>query len=538
MIKIKAAYIGNSNEAFIENKFQDGINVIYSLDNDRGKTILMQSIMYTLGAIPTFPESFHYKDYIYILDLDVNGRKVSILRDHNSFAVQEEGSIDLFDSVKSYTSFWREELNLPPIVKDDHAVPIGLELYTQMFFIGQDDISSAKIKAGQFNKQDFTEMLYTIAGLGKKGLSPSEAEALKHKKNELREYIKTLEKETKALKLRGTALCQISTTVDTRNMAELFNDLDTIQHEISGLQKSRSRILARLTKDKIVLDELRSLQSEVKTGQLVCLSCGKQTIGYRMAGASAIFDVTSSEMRNQIIHSLQNRIEDNTNKIDTLTDELRTAQKRFSDLLSENREFNLADVLAYKSEYLDEKELDDKIQASRYELEDITSQLEFSQQITKKLSLRRNDFMNELLSKMSHARCVISGNKNEPYYEKLFSTNANVFSGSDRTIYFVSRCYALTKQIRHGMPLLIDSFRADDLSSEREDRLIDLLEEVDNQIILTTTIKKEEHGISKYEKDSRVHAIDYSSHKLNKLLNSSYNGDFAQKAAEFGIVFF
>lgn len=105
MIKIKAAYIGNSNEAFIENKFQDGINVIYSLDNDRGKTILMQSIMYTLGAIPTFPESFHYKDYIYILDLDVNGRKISILRDHNSFAVQEEGSIDLFDSVKSYTSF-------------------------------------------------------------------------------------------------------------------------------------------------------------------------------------------------------------------------------------------------------------------------------------------------------------------------------------------------------------------------------------------------------------------------------------------------
>ena len=65
-----------------------------------------------------------------------------------------------------------------------------------------------------------------------------------------------------------------------------------------------------------------------------------------------------------------------------------------------------------------------------------------------------------------------------------------------------------------------------------------MLEEVDNQIILTTTIKKEEHGISKYEKDSRVHAIDYSSHKLNKLLNSSYNGDFAQKAAEFGIVFF
>lgn len=68
MIKIKAVYIGDATESFVERNFSDGINVIYSMDNNRGKTVLMQGIMYTLGALPTFPSSFPYRDYIYIAD--------------------------------------------------------------------------------------------------------------------------------------------------------------------------------------------------------------------------------------------------------------------------------------------------------------------------------------------------------------------------------------------------------------------------------------------------------------------------------------
>lgn len=69
MVSLKAAYIGNGLESFVEDGFSDGINVIYSTDNNRGKTILMQGIMYALGAIPTFPDGFSYREYIYIVDL-------------------------------------------------------------------------------------------------------------------------------------------------------------------------------------------------------------------------------------------------------------------------------------------------------------------------------------------------------------------------------------------------------------------------------------------------------------------------------------
>ena len=148
--------------------------------------------------------------------------------------------------------------------------------------------------------------------------------------------------------------------------------------------------------------------------------------------------------------------------------------------------------------------------------------------------------MDSLLSKMNLARRTISGNTQESPYESLFSTKANVFSGSDSTVYFAARTYAIASEINHGMPIMIDSFRADDLSSDREDRLLDLFGRLPNQIVLTTTIKREEStgpDASKYEMDQRVHAIDYSSHELNKIMSAAYNEQFAEKAADFGLVF-
>ena len=95
MISIKAVYIGNSTESFIEDHFSDDMNVIYSLDNNRGKTIVMQGMAYTLGAMPTFPDGFPYREYMYIVDLDVNGNEVTVLRSRDTFAVKTGNEIEV-----------------------------------------------------------------------------------------------------------------------------------------------------------------------------------------------------------------------------------------------------------------------------------------------------------------------------------------------------------------------------------------------------------------------------------------------------------
>lgn len=541
MIKIKAVYIGNGTESYIEDRLTDGINVIYSLDNNRGKTILMQGAMYALGAIPTFPERFPYREYIYIVDLDVDGKEVSVLRSRNTFAVKTPDGLNAFESEADYSRYWSDNFrSLPSIVKNGRLTSAGLQLYTQMAFIGQDDISSAKVTAGQFNKSDFTEMLYAIAGLDRRELDSAEEAALKRRRDELKGQIKSLTKEASALKTRGTALSAISVTTDARDMQEFLKELDSARIEVTDLRKARSRYLARLTKNQIVLDELNSLRRDVKAGKLVCLTCGSPSVGYRMADSDVIFDVTSPDMRTQIIDTLQERIDKIKADLDALERDLRKAQNRLSSLLSQNDEFSLADVVACKDDYLSEQEIDGKIQDAQRELDDVKDKLEADRLLTSEVANQRKEFMDSLLSKMNLARRTISGNTQESPYESLFSTKANVFSGSDSTVYFAARTYAIASEINHGMPIMIDSFRADDLSSDREDRLLDLFGRLTNQIVLTTTIKREEStgpDASKYEMDQRVHAIDYSSHELNKIMSAAYNEQFAEKAADFGLVF-
>ena len=67
MITVKKIAIGNEQEAFIENGLTSGCNIIFSYDNNKGKTILLQAIGYALGNEPIFPSGFEYKDlYFYI----------------------------------------------------------------------------------------------------------------------------------------------------------------------------------------------------------------------------------------------------------------------------------------------------------------------------------------------------------------------------------------------------------------------------------------------------------------------------------------
>ena len=70
---IKKMAVGNKDEAFVENDFNEGVNIISSDDNNKGKTIVIQSMMYALGNDPTFPTSFDYKSYYHYIEFEENG---------------------------------------------------------------------------------------------------------------------------------------------------------------------------------------------------------------------------------------------------------------------------------------------------------------------------------------------------------------------------------------------------------------------------------------------------------------------------------
>lgn len=236
---IKAVYIGNGEESFIEGGFSTGMNIVFSTDNNVGKTIVMQGIMFALGATPSFPDSFQYRKYIYIVDLDVDGEAISVMRSRNTFAVNRDGCIDAFDSVEAFQDYWSSNISpLPYLIKEDRRGIAGLELFSQMYFVTQDGRSSSRVVASRYNKNDFIAMLYSIKGLDGRDLSDAEVHDLKQERSTLREKRKVLLKQANILRSKETGLTTLSATADR---AELGEQIGRINAEKISLRISENK---------------------------------------------------------------------------------------------------------------------------------------------------------------------------------------------------------------------------------------------------------------------------------------------------------
>ena len=77
------------------------------------------------------------------------------------------------------------------------------------------------------------------------------------------------------------------------------------------------------------------------------------------------------------------------------------------------------------------------------------------------------------------------------HFDDLFTKKDEVYSGSEATIFHLSRLDALSKIIKHNYPLVVDLYNVEDLSTSKENIVLELYKELPNQVIFTTTLKLE-----------------------------------------------
>ena len=118
-------------------------------------------------------------------------------------------------------------------------------------------------------------------------------------------------------------------------------------------------------------------------------------------------------------------------------------------------------------------------------------------------------------------------------FDNLFTKKDEVYSGSESTIFHLVKLLALRKVLNHPYPIIVDSFRAEDLSTTKETKVINLCQNIGNQMIFTTTLKAEELG--KYDNMEGIHHVDYTLHEPCKLLSASYNSSFNSLLAGLSI---
>lgn len=533
MITVKRIFIGDALESYVQGGFTDGLNIISSYDNHVGKTIVMQSIMYALGSNALFPPTFPYRQYLFIAEIEVDGRPLSILRSKDSFVVKSNEAIDSYEGKGAFDEFWSTEIErLPTIVKKGAPVRAGLALYTQMAFVSQTERNSSKTVGSYFNRDDFIEMVYTLAGLDAREMDGQTEARLKQRKAELRTRKSELGKQASLLKRPGSALAEVSPTADREETERLVQQLETIKNEITDLKKKRSQAYTRKMKNESLLEELRSLNRTVKVGSVVCLHCGSEEIGYKLPNSDFVFDITTDDMRRQILRTVQERIDSHAHEIEELNSDIRKLQRQFN-AIAETRDLTLEDIFAAREGYKDLQDIDRELSSVIDEMDSIEEQLRDSARVSSELREERSTFMDGVLDTMNQVRRIINNDPDAAEYESLFTKATGVFMGSEATEYYLARVYSLAKHTGFGLPIVIDSFRAEELSSAREDRVLPLFRDLPNQVIFSATLKGEESG--KYQDRDGINNIDFTGYEVGKLLSTKDNEVFLEKLTEFNI---
>lgn len=198
---------------------------------------------------------------------------------------------------------------------------------------------------------------------------------------------------------------------------------------------------------------------------------------------------------------------------------------RYEDVTVEN-------ILAYKNSFSDAGVIEEKIAQLNAQIKEIKEKIESGTQQTVDSKQAGNDFYKSVIKRMNEIKHLID-TESDKDYEDIFTKRGSVVSGSEETVYYISRLISVAELSRHECPIIMDSFRAEDLSTDKEERVLNILEVMKCQCILTTTLKAEEN--EKYTKMEGINAIDYTMHKSNKILNDSYYSAFSQLLAKMGI---
>ena len=531
---IKKTAVGNQNEAFIEQGFSNGLNIISSDDNNKGKTIVIQSLMYAFGNEPSFPPSFEYKQYYHYVEFEVGKRTYHLCRYNNGFILKHGSALLLFDNVSELKRYWDKHIfHLPHIIKNQIDKIVDPVLFLQLFFVGQDKKDSANIAyPGYYNKADYYNMLYDMCDLSGVELDEEEIKKIKERIERLKKDRAVLIKQHKILKSQDTPVSYLSTVSDRTSFGKKVSEMEKLNAKIAELRKARNTAATRRASWETTLKELRSLNRSIECGELRCMDCNSTNISFSASKKNAYaFDVSSVDMRNEIIASINEKIEAYSEEMDKLSAQISLAQSDLQ-LLMEDEAISLEAIVAYKQDVFSASDAEAKIQGIDWELDTLNNQLKLSTGSSQTKKEQQHQLIIHLLAEMNSVREAVDPNGNNEYID-LFTKKDEVYSGSEATVFYLARVYALCTTLKHEFPIVVDSFRAEDLSTQKEKIVLDLFKALPNQIVFTTTLKNEELG--KYDKQTGLHHIDYTDHVASKMLSATYLNEFRQLLSNMSV---
>lgn len=277
---IKSLLIADyENEKANKFVFSDSANLIVSSTNGEGKSSLVKSIYYSLGAnLKSFPKGWNADNFIFQLEVFIDGNEFLIKRHNKVISVLDNNEVKLFENFAEYYLWFQEKLKMRLELvnkSSDKASLASVEALFSPMYIDQDKAWDGKLfkdsfeSLGRYKSNDFPKNVFDYY----LGISDSQIVDKESKKNE---YLRQLE----LVNGRINQVQSVYKTYRTKNkitetVPKDFKDLQKeLDFYITETDKFSIRITDKtgeLSKEKINLDilnqdleELKKLSSKIK----------------------------------------------------------------------------------------------------------------------------------------------------------------------------------------------------------------------------------------------------------------------------------
>lgn len=529
---IEKIIIGNKEEAYVENRLTSKFNIISSNENNKGKTIVLQSAMYALGNIPTFPKDFDFKNYYHIIVIKINNKRITICRKNNTYFLKNNDNVTICETKNELKNVLNKVgLKLPSITKDDMERIVDPELFLQLFFVPQDKKNTSSImNKGFYKNDDFINMLYSYSGKISE-IKDDDIKEIRNKINNLTEKEKILVKESKIYKKINLTKNFSYNYLNKKEFEKKLDKLNQYKCKIQEYEKERNKIVNKKIQNENILEELASLNRTIANGKLKCNKCNSTDIVYETETGDNIFPISNFKMRNNIIDAIKSRNNTLDVKLNDINHYIEEYQNKMKDTLKDE-DISIENLLMYKD---DIRKIDDYDK----ELADIYNKINNLKRIMNEkidhqnnYNNKKDEFIKDIIKIINDAYKLIDP-QSEARISKLFTNGNETYSGSEGTVFYLSKLYAFQKKINHDYPIIMDSFRDNELSTDKEQRVIELFNSIKNQIIFSVTLKKQE--INKYKNMKIINNIVYDDHNDFHLLDKKYVSELLEYLKLFDI---
>lgn len=212
------------------------------------------------------------------------------------------------------------------------------------------------------------------------------------------------------------------------------------------------------------------------------MDCNSSNITFKGKGKNTYsFDVSTPEMRSQIIFSIEEKIADINEEISRHDYEIAKLQIELQTLMDDD-DVTIENIMAYKQGFHSVEEIEKTLVELDTEITQLSDGLKAGIKSSDESKEKREQFFSQFIVLMNTKKHIIDIEGTDDY-EDVFTKRGTTISGSEETVFYVARLISTAEMIKHECPIIMDSFRAEDLSTDKEERVLTMFSELSNQCI-------------------------------------------------------